>query len=181
MLSPTTSAPAIRPPAPGDFAALAANEAACHIHPWSRRLLADALGERHTVMLVAVAGGTVVGHVAARQVVDEGEVLNLCVAPEWRRRGWGRALLTAMLDRLGRRGAERVVLEVRASNTAAAGLYTALGFETLQVRRAYYPPAEPGGPRENARVMGRKLPLRGPAPGPRPDSGPTPPNSDRSP
>ena len=42
-------------------------------------------------------------------------------------------------DLVDHRGAERVILEVRADNDAARALYAGAGFTTLQTRRGYYP------------------------------------------
>lgn len=89
-------------------------------------------------MLVAVTGGEVVGYVVARAVVDEGEILNLAVAPAHQRRGVGQKLARAALDRLGASGARTVYLEVRESNAAARHLYESLGFEVFARRSNYY-------------------------------------------
>ncbi|WP_371814238.1 GNAT family N-acetyltransferase [Phycicoccus sp. HDW14] len=49
-----------------------------------------------------------------------------------------------MLDELERRasgrGTEHVMLEVRADNTAATGLYRSAGYTVLTTRRGYYQP-----------------------------------------
>lgn len=179
-LSPAPVA-GLRPPAPGELAGLAANENRCHTNPWNRRLLLDSLAARHSLVLLAIRAGRPVGHVVARRVADEGEILNLCVAPAHRRRGWARHLLEETLARLERDGAAQVFLEVRASNEAAVALYRSLGFHRQQRRRDYYPPTEPGAQREDAWVMACALPRCAPHPSPCPGSAPNPPSPDRSP
>ncbi len=84
---------------------------------------------------VACEEGRVAGFVVARAVaVDESELLNLVVAPEWRGKGVGRSLLKALLaDHRG-----TVFLEVRESNTVAIKFYKSFGFQELSIRRAYY-------------------------------------------
>ena len=58
-----------------------------------------------------------------------GEVLNLAVAPEFRRRGIGGALLDGRARaRSRRRRVDEVFLEVRESNRSAQALYLAYGF-----------------------------------------------------
>ncbi|MGH8246154.1 MAG: ribosomal protein S18-alanine N-acetyltransferase, partial [Gammaproteobacteria bacterium] len=79
-----------------------------------------------------------VGFVLARLAADEMEILNLVVAPEWRRRGLGRRLVAEALGRGRARGAEKCWLEVRASNRAALDFYRALGFREQSRRRDYY-------------------------------------------
>jgi ribosomal-protein-alanine N-acetyltransferase len=75
------------------------------------------------------------GFLVARHVAeDETEVLNLAVAPEFRRKGCSRALLEALLS--DSRGT--VYLEVRESNQAARMLYKSIGFQEVNVRPDYY-------------------------------------------
>ena len=89
--------------------------------------------------LVAVADGRVVGMVElwlkrprdaegariARIKVD----LGLAVAPDWRGRGVGSALMRAAEDWARAHGAERMVLDLDAYNDGARRLYERLGYE----------------------------------------------------
>jgi polysaccharide biosynthesis protein PslH len=94
---------------------------------------------------VAMAGGALAGFVAARRTTyDETEILNLAVAPEFRRRGVATRLLLDCFQRLP----GTFFLEVRASNTAAQTLYAGLGFTTAGKRPRYY-----DNPVEDAVVM----------------------------
>jgi ribosomal-protein-alanine N-acetyltransferase len=68
----------------------------------------------------------------------EGEILTLGVAPAWRRRGIARLLIKDLIARAGAGGAQRLLLEVAADNTAALALYTSFGFERQGIRRHYY-------------------------------------------
>lgn len=88
--------------------------------------------------LVAETSGVVAGYVIARYAADEGEILNLGVAPAHRRRGLGRTLVEHVLARLGQEGVRIVYLEVRESNSGARRLYEALGFAEVARRAHYY-------------------------------------------
>ncbi|MCW5983107.1 MAG: ribosomal protein S18-alanine N-acetyltransferase [Bryobacteraceae bacterium] len=89
---------------------------------------------------VALAGGRVAGFIVTRSAAGEHEILTLAVAPEFRRRGIGRALVESVLRSL----AGPVFLEVRESNMAALNLYKTIGFYEYAVRRSYYSdPEEP--------------------------------------
>jgi [ribosomal protein S18]-alanine N-acetyltransferase len=90
----------------------------------------------------------VLGYLIARDVAGSGEVLNLAVAPESRRRGIARALLEAGLSALAARGADEVFLEVRESNVGAQELYRSLGFRAVGLRAGYY-----RHPKEDALVL----------------------------
>lgn len=118
--------------------------------------------------LVAEERGVVAGYVVAQWAADEGEILNLGVAPGHRRRGVGRALVEAMLARCGARGVRAVYLEVREANTGARRLYERLGFREVARRARYYqrpvedavilratlPPAAAGGAMGSTGVAG---------------------------
>lgn len=71
-------------------------------------------------------------------VQDELHINNVAVAPAYRGRGVGLALLRFVLRLAGGLGARRATLEVRRSNAAALKLYERLGFEVVGVRRNYY-------------------------------------------
>ena len=73
----------------------------------------------------------------AHAAADEGEILNLGVAPRHRRRGVGRALVERTLDGLRSRGVRVVYLEVRESNAAARRLYETMGFAEVGRRGRY--------------------------------------------
>jgi ribosomal-protein-alanine N-acetyltransferase len=102
------------------------------------------LAREHAVLLVARAheGEAPVAFVLAWQVADEFELLDLGTDPAFRRRGVGRALLDALLERARAGGASAVYLEVRPSNAAALALYRAAGFTDLARRPRYYPDGE---------------------------------------
>jgi len=83
---------------------------------------------------VAVSDGEVAGFLVARAVAGEAEILNVAVAPRFRRRGIARELLQSFLN--GFNGP--VFLEVRESNQAARLTYQALGFAEVNRRSRYY-------------------------------------------
>lgn len=69
---------------------------------------------------------------------ETAEVFRVAVAPAYRRRGSGRALLSALVDRARRAGCEAVLLEVAAANAAALRLYTSAGFTETGRRPGYF-------------------------------------------
>ena len=84
----------------------------------------------------------------------ESHVLNLCVAPNHQGRGYGRLLLSKLIDEAAVANVECVFLEVRPSNPQAIQLYQSMGFNEIGLRRNYYP-ARNG--REDALVMALAL------------------------
>lgn len=94
---------------------------------------------------VAEVGGQVAGFLVSRPVAEEeGEILNVAVAPAFRQRGVGRALVENLLQA----GPGELFLEVRESNGAARSFYEALGFKWVGRRPRYY-----DCPSEDAVVM----------------------------
>jgi ribosomal-protein-alanine N-acetyltransferase len=146
----------IRPAAPADAAALVAIERRCFSDPWSEAAFREALSSDRTFALVAEGARGPAGYLIGREAGGSGEILNLAVAPELRRRGLGGALLEKGLVEFRRREASEVFLEVRESNHSAQALYLARGFRPVGQRAAYY-----RNPREDALVL--RLTLRQPA------------------
>lgn len=146
----------IRSAALADAAALVAIERRSFSDPWSEPSFREALGSEWTFGLVAETGRGLAGYMIGREAAGSGEVLNLAVAPEFRRRGIGGALLEAGLAAFLRRRATEVFLEVRESNRSAQALYLARGFRAVGQRASYY-----RNPKEDALVL--HLPLRQPA------------------
>lgn len=78
-----------------------------------------------------------IGFSLQRVIADEAELLLLAVAPSWRGRGIGRALLGQFIDDARGRGAHRLHLEVRDGNQAIR-MYRLAGFDLAGRRRKYY-------------------------------------------
>ncbi|MBL9073871.1 MAG: GNAT family N-acetyltransferase [Tabrizicola sp.] len=119
--------------------------------PWSDADFAGFLADPLTFLLVEGDAGFLLG----RAVAGEAELLTLAVAPEARRRGLARKLVSRFLYQARLRGAEAAFLEVSAENAAAIALYESAGFSRSGLRRNYYRTAE--GQRIDALVMTRAL------------------------
>lgn len=141
------------PPAPAlalaaatadDLDAIEAISRASFPRPWPRHLYAEELARPHARVELARAGDAAVGYVVTWDVVDEVHLLEIAVAPAWRRRGVGDRLLAAVCARADGAGARLVTLEVRAGNAAARALYARHGFVEVATRRAYYDDGEDG-------------------------------------
>jgi GNAT superfamily N-acetyltransferase len=99
---------------------------------------------------VWLANGRVVGNATLTRLDEEGrrwQISNVAVDPKFRRRGIARQLMRVALDRLRSHGAWWALLEVRAENIAAQGLYRELGFACLEafseMRLEHIGPIEP--------------------------------------
>jgi [ribosomal protein S18]-alanine N-acetyltransferase len=105
--------------------------------PWSPEAFVEALAAGHHY-LSARGGCSLIGYAGLARAGAEAEIHTLAVDPAHHRRGIGRALLRALLDRAV--GAT-VFLEVRTDNESAINLYRSEGFEVIGTRRRYYRPS----------------------------------------
>ncbi|BEV36434.1 hypothetical protein CREGCYN_12460 [Synechococcus sp. M16CYN] len=71
-------------------------------------------------------------------VVDELHITAIAVDPAVRRRGYGRDLLVALLQRARQNGAIYATLEVASNNVSAVRLYADCKFQTAGIRHNYY-------------------------------------------
>jgi [ribosomal protein S18]-alanine N-acetyltransferase len=143
----------LRPMTEADLPRIHRIELASYEYPWTPGNFADSLRAGYS-MWVREAEGEVIGYYTLMAAAGEAHLLNLTIAPMWRRHGLGRDLLDHCLARACDHRAESLFLEVRTSNTAAIALYHSSGFVDLAVRRAYYP-ARDG--REDALIMKKVL------------------------
>lgn len=135
----------LRTATPSDAATCAAIDAATSTQPWSVATFAEELGRDDRHYRVAVDGdgdGEVVGYGGIAVLAGDAHVMRLAVLPAARGRGWGGALLAALVDAASAAGCGGVTLEVRASNTTAQRLYRRAGFAVAGRRTGYYPDGE---------------------------------------
>lgn len=136
-----------------DLPEIAVIEQRAYSDPWAPSSF-QSLAEHPAVHFVVARehpGGPVVGYAIAWNAGGdggEGELANLAVAPDCRRRGVGRALLASVLADATSRGTSALFLEVRESNAAARKLYSEQGFEEVGRRRRYY-----RSPEEDALIL----------------------------
>lgn len=101
--------------------------------------------------------GEIVGYGGLMAVGDTADVQTIGVVPGARGLGLGAVQLEWLIAEAGLRGAEALLLEVRADNEPAQALYAKHGFEHIHTRRGYYPSAGRGEPAVDALIMRRPL------------------------
>jgi ribosomal-protein-alanine N-acetyltransferase len=131
-------------------------EARAYAHPWSRANFADALRSGYVGMCLCSDAGDVCAHLVVMRGVDELHLLNITVEPTAQGQGMGAAMMRDLVAWSHAERAEALWLEVRQSNERARRLYTRCGFDTVGVRKGYYPA---GREREDAVVMCLRLPV----------------------
>jgi len=112
---------------------------------WNRRQVADSLILSGTYYYLIGPDGSfdtaadepAAGFALTRGLFDEEELLLFAIAPAFRRRGLGAALLVHVIANARARGVRRLFLEMRKDNPAGI-LYAAFGFRTVGIRPGYY-------------------------------------------
>ncbi len=121
--------------------------------PWTESTFRGLLRRADADLFVAeTVEGDLAGYAVSWAVLDQGELGNVAVAPEWRHRGIAHCLLDAVILRAAERRVKELFLEVRVSNSTARQLYLSYGFRDVGRRRNYYME-----PVEDALVMRKDL------------------------
>jgi ribosomal-protein-alanine N-acetyltransferase len=107
--------------------------------PWSPEQFWQELAQPTRTYLVAVDDDAVVGYAGAFVMPPDADIQTVGVRTDRQGRGIARRLVTALLSDAEARGATHTLLEVRADNASALGLYESLGFARISERRRYYP------------------------------------------
>jgi ribosomal-protein-alanine N-acetyltransferase len=139
----------LRPMVAADLAEVAALEHELFPDdPWTARMFAEEVAQppesRLYLVAEAAAGGPVLAGYAGMMFTPDGiqaDVLTIAVRPERWGGGIGSSLLAALIQSATDRRCAEVLLEVRADNPRAHGLYRRRGFEEIGIRRGYYQPS----------------------------------------
>ena len=139
---------------PAHVAQIAELETICFSDPWSEKSIASELDNKLAFWLVAAEGDRVAGYIGSQTVMDETDMMNVAVHPDFRRQGIAEALVNGLVEHLKTMGSHCLTLEVRASNVPAISLYEKLGFSEIGRRKNYY-----RNPREDALILRKEWEL----------------------
>ena len=123
-------------------------EKLCFSQPWSAKSLELLTNDGIGVGMVCRCDGIVCAYGGMLVAVDEGQITNIATHPDYRRRGYGKAVVEALIKYAKNNRLDSISLEVRESNRAAIELYSSLGFKNEGKRKDFYT-----NPREAALVM----------------------------
>lgn len=118
--------------------------------PWSADEIRDLLNSPDVFTCEDDAGFAM-----GRVVLDEAELLTICVVPAARGQGKGAQLLHHFEEASAKRGATRAFLEVAQNNAAARKLYASNGWSEVGRRKGYYTATD--GSRCDAIVLQKPL------------------------
>ena len=108
--------------------------------PWHKESFIEMIENKDALYLVAddeQAG--IIGCCGVRSIVGEGDISNVVVHPDYRKKGVAYRMLGELISRGEKEfGITEFTLEVRCSNMAAIRLYEKLGFVSEGVRKNFY-------------------------------------------
>ncbi len=138
----------IRRMKPGDLEKVVEIERKTFSEPWTYDSFEHSLESGNDIYLVAEEDGEIAGYCGLWGVIDEGQITNVAVAENHRRKGVGKQLLLRLLEEARAKKYRVFTLEVRVSNKPAIALYEQLGFVKEGIRKDFY-----RKPREDAVIM----------------------------
>jgi len=112
----------------------------CFSAPWNREIYEKEVTENDFAhYFIIKTDEKVIGYVGLWIVLEDAQVTNIAIAPEYRGYGIGEQLFGFALQYLLKQGAKQLSLEVRKSNEIAQNLYKKFGLKKGGVRKNYYP------------------------------------------
>lgn len=123
------------------------------IDAWTEALFLTELAEVSISrdVSVAILDSELVGYASFRYVGKQGDVNTVAVASGQQGKGIGTALMDWLESQGALRNVREIFLEVRSDNEAAIKMYSARGYERIDIRRNYY------GNTIDANIMRKKV------------------------
>lgn len=120
--------------------------------PWSISCLEDEILSESSCFLVAISSKEILGYILGKTVLENADILKLATKPQFKHFGIAKRLLNEFIRSAAKLKIQKVVLEVRVSNTAAINLYKNTGFRVISTRKGFY-----SSPKENAYLMQKDI------------------------
>lgn len=128
-------------------------EKLCFDEPWTKGMFLGDLKNQNTVYFAATDNNNeVIAYAGMWVAVDEGQITNVAVHPDYRRMGIAKQLLKSLYEVCFKKQICCITLEVREGNANAIALYKSDGFKSVGLRKNYYK-----NPVENAILMTKEF------------------------
>jgi ribosomal-protein-alanine N-acetyltransferase len=108
-------------------------------HHWSKESFINEISnELAHYYALFTSDGKLAGYAGTWHILEEAHITTIAIAPEYRQKCYGQALLKKVIDDCYSEKIKYITLEVRISNTAAINLYSKYGFKSFGTRKGYY-------------------------------------------
>lgn len=105
---------------------------------WNYSILKSELESPNSYYLVARDNSNIVGFAGIKLVIPDGDIMNIVVKKDFRKKGLGSLLLKNLIDLAKSLGVKTIFLEVDDKNFPAISLYNKFGFKNISKRKNYY-------------------------------------------
>lgn len=109
-----------------------------HGSPWSKEQFQQDIEQSMSHYLICMKEKRWLGFISYHLILDEVEITHVVIHNEYRRQGYGKAMVDQLMKELKEKRVAQVFLEVRASNHNARSLYQSKGFVGINTRKNYY-------------------------------------------
>lgn len=123
-------------------------EKACFSVPWSENSVTEMLKDSLSHFYGIEEDGKLAAYLGFNSVLDEVNIYDIAVLPDYRRKGFAKRLLEKAEEFCKENKISKLMLEVRESNTGARKLYSGFGCIEEGKRKNYY-----NNPKEDAILM----------------------------
>ena len=114
-------------------------ESAYGEHHWSKdSFLNEINNELAHYYALFTKSGQLAGYAGCWHILEEAHITTIAIAPQYRKRNFGQALLSQVIDDCYKAKIKYITLEVRVSNKPAINLYSKYGFSSFGTRKGYY-------------------------------------------
>jgi ribosomal-protein-alanine N-acetyltransferase len=127
----------IREMGPDDLDEVGDIEHIASAHPWKRSLFQGCFDSGYHCF-VGCVDDSVVGFGILSLAAREAHLQNIAVSPDWQGYGFGRKLLSTLIEEADQLSARTILLEVSVENGVAESLYLSKGFREIGIRKNYY-------------------------------------------
>ena len=134
---PVAPYPLVRQMSLDDLDCVVEIERSAYPFPWTRGIFADCIRAGYDCFALQT-GSRLIAYCIQSHAAGESHLLNLCIAPDWQKKGYGNLMLNHVIRQARLQKCSSIFLEVRPSNPSGIRLYEQKGFYIVGRRPAYY-------------------------------------------
>ena len=105
-----------------------------YICTWNKEEFLSCNNMNNVYTYIAKTDNTILGFITIQAIMQDIEILNICVNINCRKRGIGKLLIKHIM----KQNFSTIFLEVNVNNIAAIELYKKVGFQIISTRKGYY-------------------------------------------
>ncbi len=121
--------------------------------PWSKCSFVQEINQNKLARYwVIKLDDKVIGYGGCWLIVGEAHITNIAICTQYRNMGFGRRLVSGMIQDMINEDVNSVTLEVRKSNYIAQQMYKSMGFKIEGLRKNYY-----DSPNEDALILWKRI------------------------